>query len=176
MFNFFFFGKSHLPMSKKTMLLKSKSKGKNLSCYKKKKSYFCQGEGVWNNIKTDATAEKSASSVGMLSPPRLRWWPHVLFKRSRPAPCRDSQSQCSVHKLPWCTCLWETKAVKHSRVECVNTEQIVWRKDPHFQIAGENAWPLVRISSPGLFKLCALPERESRGLKKTPPHTLLLSL
>lgn len=138
-------------MSKITMLLKSKSKGKNLLCFKKKKSYFCQGEGVWNKIKTDATAEKSAPSVGMLSCSNARAPPHA-------GTVNHSVVSTSSHDAPVSGRLRQSNTVRWS----------VWTQSrscehPHFQNAGENM--CANLFPWTVLVVCSW---VSRGLKKHP--------
>lgn len=79
-----------------------------------KKSNFCfllQGGGGMG-IKREMLQQRNDSFwTGMIPV----WW----ADQSPASWCKeDSQSQCSVHKLPWCLSLsWATKAVKHSSLQ-----------------------------------------------------------
>lgn len=86
----------------------------------RKKILFLQGGGRegWNQIKREMLQPRNGSSwAGLTRPWRATCW----SKSHPPPPCKeDSQSQCSVHKLPWCPSVsWATKAVKHSRLQFV---------------------------------------------------------
>lgn len=83
-----------------------------------KNPIFAGGREGWNQIKRCYNREMAPPGSGKMAEA------HAMMSHmpiQAPPPCKeDSQSQCSVHKSPMMPLSpWETKAVKHSRLQYV---------------------------------------------------------